>query len=126
MLSSCFAAGTPLPWEHGSKAIELFQPGERLWSRDESDPEGPLVLKVMEEVFQRLGQVLHLHVGGKVIRTTAEHPFWVDGKGWLPAGELQVGDLLSSHDGQWLAVKEVYDTGEYETVYNLRVADFHT
>jgi hypothetical protein len=39
---------------------------------------------------------------------------------------LQVGDLLSSHDGQWVAVKEVYDTGEYETVYNLRVETFHT
>jgi hypothetical protein len=28
--------------------------------------------------------------------------------------------------GEWVAVEEVEDTGEWETVYNLRVADFHT
>jgi len=44
----------------------------------------------------------------------------------VPAAQLQPGDLLSSHDGQWVPVEEVYDTGEPETVYNLRVADFHT
>jgi hypothetical protein len=31
-----------------------------------------------------------------------------------------------SHDGQVVPVREVYDTGEYETVYNLRVAEYHT
>jgi hypothetical protein len=28
--------------------------------------------------------------------------------------------------GQWVAVEEVYDTGEWETVYNLRISDYHT
>src|SRR5262249_36599873 len=32
---ACFAAGTPLWGEHGSKAIEQYEVGERLWSRDE-------------------------------------------------------------------------------------------
>jgi len=61
-----------------------------------------------------------------VIRTTPEHPFWVRGRGWVPAGELKLGELLSSHDGQWVAVEDLLDTGEWETVYNLRVADYHT
>jgi intein/homing endonuclease len=63
---------------------------------------------------------------GKVIRTTGEHPIWVYDKGWINARELQPGDRLSSHDGQWVSVEEVYDTGEYETVYNLQVAEYHT
>jgi intein/homing endonuclease len=67
-----------------------------------------------------------LHVGGQVIRTTPEHPFWVQGEGWLPAGQLRVGDLLVGHDGRWVEVEDVLDTGEYETVYNLRIADYHT
>jgi len=65
-------------------------------------------------------------VGGQVIRTTALHPFWVSGKGWLGAGELQPGDLLLSHDGQRVTVEEVFDSGEFETVYNLRVSEHHT
>jgi hypothetical protein len=39
---------------------------------------------------------------------------------------LQVGDLLRSHDGQWLPVQAVTDSGEVTTVYNLRVAEYHT
>jgi hypothetical protein len=27
-------------------------------------------------------------LGGKVIRTTAEHPFYVSGKGWITAAEM--------------------------------------
>src|SRR5216683_4473047 len=67
-----------------------------------------------------------LHIGGQVIRTTAQHPFFVQGRGWLEAGDLKIGDLLLSHDGQWLPVEDLFDTGQYETVYNLAIADYHT
>jgi hypothetical protein len=33
---------------------------------------------------------------------------------------------LRSHDGQWVPVKEVLASGEESTVYNLRIADYHT
>jgi hypothetical protein len=39
---------------------------------------------------------------------------------------LKPGDLLPGHDGRWVSVEEVVDTGEWETVYNLQVADHHT
>jgi hypothetical protein len=48
------------------------------------------------------------------------------GKGWTPAGELAVGDLLATADGRWLSVEKLYNTGSLETVYNFRVADHHT
>jgi serine protease inhibitor len=44
----------------------------------------------------------------------------------MAASELQVGDLLATHNGRWLEVENVVDTGQVETVYNLRVADYHT
>lgn len=61
----------------------------------------------------------------RVIGTTHEHPFYVQGKGWTPAGQLKPGDLVRTVDG-WVPVKSVEDTGRYETVYNLRVAEHHT
>src|SRR5262249_35098235 len=70
--------------------------------------------------------ILHLHVGGQVIKTTAEHPFWVDARGWVDARDLRQGDLLCGHDGRFLPVEDVYDTGEDEAVYNMRIADYHT
>jgi hypothetical protein len=77
-------------------------------------------------VFVRWGRILNLHVGGQVIQTTQLHPFWVYSKGWVEAGQLQIGDLLVGHDGQRLRVEDLLDTEEYATVYNVRVADHHT
>lgn len=34
--------------------------------------------------------------------------------------------MLVGHSGEMAAVGEVYDTGEFEAVYNLRISDFHT
>jgi len=34
--------------------------------------------------------------------------------------------LLLCEDGTWAAVEDLLDTGEWETVYNLRVANYHT
>ncbi len=63
---------------------------------------------------------------GRVLGTTAEHPFWVDGQGWVAAGELQVGDVLVSHTGELLKVEGLRDTDEVQTVYNLEVEEDHT
>src|SRR5262249_11937433 len=82
--------------------------------------------KLVEEKFERTGRILHLHLlGGELIRTTPEHPFFVDGKGWTAAGALAEGDRIRADSG-WVGIEEVFDTGCYETVYNLRVADWHT
>ncbi len=97
-LAACFAAGTPILGEHGPRPIEDFKPGDKVWSRDENDPDGPLELKEIEECFDRTGRIFHLHVGGQVIRTTDEHPFWVDGKGWVKTIELERGEKLGLSD----------------------------
>ena len=49
-----------------------------------------------------------------------------DGDGWVACRELQPGDRLLCEDGSLITVEGVRDTGEWETVYNFRVADFHT
>ena len=61
----------------------------------------------------------------RVIGTTHEHPFYSQERGWTPAGELRPGELIRTEDG-WVFVKSVTETGRVETVYNLRVEDYHT
>jgi hypothetical protein len=127
MAQACFTAGVPLLTPEGAKAIELIAVGEMVLSRSQHDPYGVVAGKVVEEVFVRMALVLELVVRGRTIGTTAEHPFFVQ-RAWkfIPARELEVGDLFLGHDGQWVAVEEIRDTGRYEKVYNLRVADYHT
>ncbi len=132
VLRPCFAAGTPLLTPTGAKPIEQFQPGDLVLSAPDNDPEAPVVAKRVEEVFQRgIGRLIELRVGGQTIRTTHEHPFYVDskalGKKWLAACALCPGDaLLRSHDGKWVPVESVSDTDEDVTVYNMRIEEYHT
>jgi hypothetical protein len=62
-------------------------------SRDEHDPCGAVSGRVVEEVFVRAAWVLNLHVGGQVIGTTAGHPFYAEGRGWVRCDELHAGDV---------------------------------
>ena len=126
MLRACFAAGTPIRTPDGHKNIEDLRPGDLVLARHEANPNGLVGSRVVEEVFSTVAPIFHLHVGGRVVRTTGEHPFYVVIKGWIAANALAIGDLLLSHDGQIVSVEDLLDTGEYEPVYNVRVAEYHT
>ncbi|MDO9572150.1 MAG: polymorphic toxin-type HINT domain-containing protein, partial [Hydrogenophaga sp.] len=83
------------------------------------------------------------------LQATAEHPFWVNGVGWVKACELQPGQMLEICDpigeddcnrpegqkaadltlsGQrWQAeIESVCQDSESGLVYNIEVEDFHT
>jgi hypothetical protein len=57
---------------------------------------------------------------------TAEHPFWVKGKGWTPAIELQVGDAFVNRDGRDVTLRRPVTPAFVHEVYNLEVEDFNT
>ena len=92
---SCFVAGTPLLTPEGSRPIEDFQVGDLVLSRPEDDPAGPVVARRVD-VFQNYSPLLEVHVGGQVIRTTAEHPFWVKDRGWVDAHNWWLGTPSSA------------------------------
>jgi RHS repeat-associated protein len=123
---SCFAAGTPLLTPDGSKPIEQFRPGDWVLAAPEDDPEAPAEPRLVEDVFQNYSPLMELAVGGRAIRTTAEHPFWVRGRGWTGAHQLVAGDQLRSHDGRWVTLHGVKGNQAPAPVYNLRVAAYHT
>jgi hypothetical protein len=124
--AACFAAGTPIRIPGGSKAIELLVVGDLVLCRDENDPNGPVVLRVVVNVFVSTGWLLWLRVNGQRIGTSSEHPFWVLGLGWTLAGQLQPGQQLCSEDGQVLVVEQVELTDEHVTLYNVEVDEHHT
>ncbi len=111
----------------GHTLIENLQPGDLVLARPEQDPgsASPTPQRALE-VFVRAGRLFELVVAGRTLRTTPEHPFFVREQGWTPAGELEPGDLLSTPHGEWLPVEQLTDTGRQQTVYNFRVAEYHT
>jgi len=122
----CFAAGTPVLTPDGEKPIEQLKVGDQVLARDENNIEAATEPKVVEKTFQGSAEIIELHVGGHLLRPTGPHRFFVKGKGWTPANELQEEDLLSTNYCDWAKVERVTNTGEEAPVYNLRVADHHT
>lgn len=68
---------------------------------------------------------LVIAIGSDVLETTPEHPFFVEGE-WVPAGDLAVGDLISSASGEHEPVLDVTVIREPQVMYNLTVAQAHT
>jgi hypothetical protein len=124
---ACFSGEMLLEVEGGKKRADAIRVGDRLASRPEWEPEGPLAYQEVKEVFERWALIWEVEVGGQVLRTTGEHPFWVEGRrGWVSARELVVGDLLRTKEGRLVAVARVEATGAWEKVYNWEVEGYHT
>ena len=73
-------------------------------------------------------QLVHLTINGEEIVTTDNHPFYVQGRGFIDAGNLLVGDKLISVNGEDLLIEDyrIELTEESVSVYNFQVEDYHT
>ncbi|MCF4121994.1 hypothetical protein L1785_13500 [Antribacter sp. KLBMP9083] len=122
---TCFVAGTLILTEDGRKPIEEIEVGDKVWAKDFETGED--VLRTVDKTYIRHVETLfELTIDGEVLTTTAEHPFWVEGRGWVDAVDLTVGDLLVTPESR--AVVEaiaVEPQGEPVTVYNFRVEGLH-
>ncbi|MGH1348969.1 MAG: polymorphic toxin-type HINT domain-containing protein [Nannocystales bacterium] len=127
---ACFAGGTLVHTEEGLIPIEDVKVGDLVWTRDEQT--GRSSLRPVKRVFvtsDRKLLELTLEGDGDIrerIRTTAEHPFWTRGGGWVAAAQLGLGDEVLQRSGGWLRVGAATWEQERAVVYNLEVDEFHT
>ncbi len=70
----------------------------------------------------------HIHVNGEELRCTAEHPFYVVGKGFVPARGIHSLDKVLQSDGRYGIIEtvEVERLAKPEATYNFEVAEYHT
>ncbi|MBJ6364076.1 recombinase family protein [Paenibacillus sp. GCM10012307] len=97
---NCFTAGTKVLTDEGEKPIEEIEVGDRVLAKDELNPDGELAYKEVTALYRnQRDDIIKLYVEEQIIETTDNHPFWVEGKGWVFADELQEGDKLQKADG---------------------------
>ena len=124
--SACFVAGTQVLMADGtSKAIEDVAVGDEVRA---ADPETDEVVsrRVLDTYVTPDVATYAVETSGGTVVSTAEHPFWVDGKGWVPVRALVPGDKLVDADGVRVELLSVTATGETATVHNFNVDGLHT
>ncbi len=120
-----FNADTDVTTLEGKKDIGAIEVGDYVLAWDEAD--GTLGYYEVTATFSHEDQVLtELIIDGEWIETTPEHPFYVEGKGWTPAGDLRTGDKIRRADGTTGTVWLKWNLHKPQTMYNLTVDTAHT
>ena len=124
---TCFVAGTMILTASGLVAIENIKAGDKVISTDPETFE-TAEKTVLETYIREDSKLIHLMINGEEIITTETHPFYVNNRGFVNAGELAIGDELLDSNCNVLLVENHYVelTDEPTKVYNFQVEDFHT
>lgn len=124
--SWCFPGDTVVRTRDGNKPISEIQVGEEVLSYDQETGKSCYrkVIRTFKRQADRLVQIVSND--GQSIQATPEHPFWVDGKGFVPARNVIAGDNLSATEGCRNTVAGVFSWQVEATVYNLEVDGTHT
>ncbi len=126
-MQTCFTGDTLVAAENGQKRIDEIEVGDKVWAFNVETRESEL--KTVTKVYvHSVDEILHLYTDEGDIDTTANHPFYVVGKGWVAAGDLVVGDEVYNLDETASAILglEIEILDEPVLVYNLEVEDFHS
>ncbi len=120
---SCLVAGTLVWTDAGLVPIEEVEVGDGVLSQDPQS--GELAYKpVLKTTVRPPARMLKIVFGDKALQCSGGHPFWIAGKGWVFARDLEEGAHLHAVEGT-AEVRSVHPTG-FEQLHNLVVADFHT
>ena len=123
----CFTGGTLIPTVKGEKAIREIRVDDLVLS--ENPETGERGYKEVRRLYLHgSSRLIHVFVGNEEIKATPEHPFWVEGKGFVTADALRAGDEVRLCDGSWTNVEKTEEEvlEEPVQVYNFEVADWHT
>jgi hypothetical protein len=135
MINGGYPRPSPLGFRAGHHSSQVVKPiehvvvGDLVWAWDNSA--GRLVQRRIRRLFRHKGKAILRVLFNRAdveeaIDATTEHPFWVEGKGWVSAGELKPNDVLKRIDrGEPVRVRCVTDLRRTADVFNFEVDGVH-
>ena len=135
---ACFPAGTLISTPSGQKEIQKMVVGDRVYGFDTKtgkQGEYPITRTLKHgrnDTDTAYSPLINITYAGGVLGVTDNH--WIyrrngrdgDYANFDRAGMLQVGDMLTTENGEELAITKIDGGPEYDFVYNLEVAEVHT
>ncbi|MEU1755712.1 polymorphic toxin-type HINT domain-containing protein [Micromonospora matsumotoense] len=108
-----------------AKRLDEVQPGDEVLAADpESGIQGP---RLVEHVWIHPDELTDLEIGGALLATTEDHPFWNHtDRQWQRADQLDPGDLVLSPNGLHPVGGLLSSSTQTTLAYNLTVSSLHT
>ncbi len=121
----CFKKGTTVYTEKGNIEIQKLKVGDAVYSYNEIT--GAIEIKnVITLQEHQSAEILEIVIGSETICVTEEHPFYIVGKGWTKAKDININDECKSlNDNLVLKVLSIKKIEEKNSVYNLEVDGNH-
>lgn len=120
----CFKAGTQILAKEGLKPIEQIIVGDSVYSYN-IDKNTVELSKVVKSFERNTNEIYELTTTNQKIYVTAEHPFYVNEKGWIKVKDLQVGFELKTNTNKKEGIVSIRRHQRPETVYNIEVEENH-
>jgi hypothetical protein len=124
---TCFTSDTLIKTNSGLVPIMDIKVDDMVYAYD--DVTGNMAYKRVVMLFSNSSsQMVYITINGAIIKATPEHPFYLEGMGWVGAGDIHIGDKVKLSTGKTAIVEDVKKI-ELETpiaVYNFSVDDYHT
>lgn len=126
----CVERGTLVETPEGLLRIEDIKVGDLVMSLNEAS--GEIQAKTVTDLIRPASKPLYAlsvaDAGGETekFHATDDHPWKVDGRGWVETVNLKAGDRIVTGSGAQLTVFSLSLTERVEPTYNLTVADWHT
>lgn len=126
----CFEEGTLVATPEGLRPIEEIEVGDQVlaWSPETEETTIETVTSLIRPEPRAVWRLLVRDAAGgtEVFHVTDDHPWYVDGAGWVETQRLRPGERIETADGAGLAILDITDTRRVERTYNLAVSGPHT
>ncbi len=111
--------------ESGPLRIDRIRVGDLVLAFDEQRGE-TAYRRVTAIIAYEDPAIILLTLDGETIRATPDHPFMVEGRGWVDAADLRSGDRVRRASGGTATVEAVAVEQRPKMMYNLSVEGAHT
>lgn len=126
-LKNSFTGDTLVHTDTGLVPIRDIKIGDKVHSFSEWDDDESL--QAVDDIITNTKEyqlVLLTLASGEVIESTDQHPFYILGRGWVEAEDLQTGQPLYRGDLGTISIAQIERENRVETVYNLSVVKNNT
>jgi hypothetical protein len=120
-----FSEDTPVATIDGEKPIGEIQVGDEVLAYDEQS-QAAAYYPVTAKFAHLDTDLVTLTIEGEEIETTSKHPFFTEGFGWVPAGDLWLGVKIRKSDGSSGVVGKIELEHSSQLMFNLTVDEAHT